>query len=68
VRAGDVIVGSNDGLLVLPKSRIDEVLYQLDDLEEIERTLQAAIVGGRPLEEIERLAGRKKKVRAPALV
>lgn len=67
VRPGDVIVGSNDGLLVLPKSRIDEVLYQLDDLEEIERTLQAAIIGGRPLEEIERLAGKKKKVRARAL-
>jgi 4-hydroxy-4-methyl-2-oxoglutarate aldolase len=49
VRAGDVIVGSNDGLLVLPKSRIDQVLYQLEDLEEIERTLQAAIVGGRSL-------------------
>ena len=67
VRAGDVIVGSNDGLLVLPKSRIDQVLYQLEDLEEIERTLQAAILGGRPLEEIESVAGRKKKVRAPAV-
>jgi 4-hydroxy-4-methyl-2-oxoglutarate aldolase len=67
VRVGDVIVGSNDGVLVLPKSRIDEVLYQLDDLEEIERTLQAAILAGRSLREIEELAGRKKKLRAPVV-
>ncbi len=67
VRVGDVIVGSNDGVLVLPKSRIDEVLFQLDDLEEIERTLQAAILSGLSLREIEELAGRKKKLRAPVV-
>jgi regulator of RNase E activity RraA len=64
VRPGDIVVGSNDGVLVLPGSRIDDILYQLEDMEEIERTLQAAIRNGRPLKEIEALAGRKKKLRA----
>jgi 4-hydroxy-4-methyl-2-oxoglutarate aldolase len=67
VRAGDVVIGSNDGVLVLPKSRLDEVIYQLEDMEEIERNLQAAILAGRSLREIEDLAGRKKKLRAPAV-
>jgi regulator of RNase E activity RraA len=64
VRPGDIVVGSNDGVLVLPGSRIDDILYQLEDMEEIERTLQAAIRNGRPLKEIEALAGRKKKLRS----
>ena len=67
VRVGDMVVGSDDGVLVLPASRVDEVLYQLEELEEIERTLQAAIVGGRPLREIEGLPGRTKKLRAQAV-
>ncbi len=65
VRPGDVVVGSHDGVLVL-KSRVDEILYQLEDMEEIEQTLQAAIRNGRPLKEIEALAGKKKKLRSAA--
>jgi len=67
VRVGDMVVGSDDGVLVLPASRVDEVLYQLEEIEEIERTLQAAVVGGRPLREIEGLPGRTKKLRAQAV-
>lgn len=66
VRPGDIVVGSHDGVLVLPKSRVDELLYQLEDMEEIEQTLQAAIRNGRPLKEIEALAGKKKKLRSAA--
>ena len=63
VRPGDIVVGSSDGLLVLPASRVDDILYQLEDMEEIEQSLQAAIRDGRPLKEIEALAGKKKKLR-----
>mgnify|MGYP000929595489 CR=1 FL=1 len=66
VRPGDIVVGSSDGLLVVPGTRVDDILYQLDDMEQIETTLQAAIRDGRPLAEIEALAGKKKKLRARA--
>jgi 4-hydroxy-4-methyl-2-oxoglutarate aldolase len=66
VRPQDVLVGSADGVLVLPKSKIDDLLLQIDDLDEIESELQQAIRDGKPLSEIERLAGRKKKLSAAA--
>jgi 4-hydroxy-4-methyl-2-oxoglutarate aldolase len=66
VRPNDVIVGSADGVLVLPSSKIDSLLYQIDDLEAIEAALQKAIHDDRPLAEIEQIAGKKKKLRQAA--
>lgn len=63
VRPGDVLIGGPDGLLVLPESSVSDVLFQLEDIEQIEQKLQAAIKDGRPLEEIERLASGKKVLR-----
>ena len=63
VRPGDAVVGCEDGVLVLPESRIEDVLYQLDDVEVCERDLGAAIARGASLEDIEAVLKRKKSLR-----
>ncbi|WP_181832826.1 RraA family protein [Bosea caraganae] len=63
VRPQDIIVASEDGVIVLPQSRVDDVIYQADDIEPIEAKLQEAIAGGAPLSEIEALIKRKKQRR-----
>ena len=60
VRPGDVVVANEDGVLVIPAARLDDVLYQAEDVLAIETALQAAIAGGSPLAEIEGLVKRKK--------
>lgn len=63
VRPRDIVVGAADGVLALPEASLDDVLFQLDDIEQIEGRLQAAIRDGRPLAEVERLAAGKKTLR-----
>jgi 4-hydroxy-4-methyl-2-oxoglutarate aldolase len=63
VRAGDIIVACEDGVISLPQSRIDDIIYQIDDIEPIEAQVQAAIAARAPLAEIEALIKRKKQRR-----
>jgi regulator of RNase E activity RraA len=64
VRPGDAVVGSEDGVLVLPASRVPDVLYQLEEVERIEHELAEAIAARRPIEELESIVKRKKIARA----
>jgi regulator of RNase E activity RraA len=64
VRPGDVVVANEDGVLVIPASRLADLLYQAEDVLEIESALQAAIAGGAPLTEIETIVKRKKVPRS----
>jgi regulator of RNase E activity RraA len=64
VRPNDIIVACEDGVLVLPEASIEEVLYQVEDIEAIEVRIQKAIAGKAPVPEIEELI-RHKKVRRP---
>lgn len=63
VRPGDVVVGGDDGVLVIPQARLDDLLFQLEDMERIEEALQEAIRKGGPLADVERLAKAKKTLR-----
>lgn len=65
VRPGDVVVASEDGVLVLPAAQLDAVLYQVEDLIGIEAALQRAIATDAPLAAIEALVKRKKVPRPP---
>lgn len=65
VRPGDVVVGCEDGVIVVPESRVDDVLYQLEDVEVCERDLAAAIRRRASLDEIEAVLKRKKSPRPP---
>jgi regulator of RNase E activity RraA len=64
VRPGDIIVANEDGVLVIPAAQLDNVLYQLEEAEPLEASLQAAIAARAPLAEIEALVKRKKLARA----
>ena len=57
------VVGCEDGVLVLPESRVEDVLYQLDDVELCERDLGEAIKRCASLDEIEAVLKRKKSLR-----
>ncbi len=50
-------------MLALPQSRIDDIIYQVDDIEPIEAAVQQAIAARAPLAEIEALIKRKKQRR-----
>jgi len=65
VRPGDAVVGCEDGVMVVPESRVMDVLYQLDDVEICERDLQTAIKARASLDDIEAVLKRKKALRPP---
>ena len=50
ISPGDVIVGDEDGLVVIPKDRFDEVIYQLGDIPDIEDRLAKAVDNREPVE------------------
>lgn len=63
VRPGDIVIGCEDGVLVVPESRVPDVLYQLEDVEICERDLQQAIKSRASLDDIEAVLKRKKALR-----
>lgn len=52
VRPGDLIIGDEDGLIVVPPEKLDAVLARAGEIAELEGTLQAAMEEGRPLKEL----------------
>ena len=63
VRPGDAVIGCEDGVMVVPESRVADVLYQLEDVEVCERDLQHAIKSRASLDVIEAVLKRKKALR-----
>jgi regulator of RNase E activity RraA len=39
---GDIIMGDSDGVVVIPRSKIDEVIYQVEMIKEVEREIAQA--------------------------
>jgi len=64
VRPGDIILGDRDGVLVIPASQLDAVLYQAADMALVEKDLAAAVDAQAPLEVIDAIRKRKKTLRA----
>jgi len=59
VHPGDMIVGDNDGVVVVPKDRAEEILKTAEETEEIEQKSMEYIAEGHPMVE----AIKKYKVR-----
>lgn len=63
VRPGDIVVADNDGVVVIPADRADDVLYQIEDIAGIEQVIGTVIAAGGSLADIEEQVARKKVVR-----
>lgn len=63
VRPGDALIGSEDGIVVVPEARVADVLFELEDAQACERELKRAIATGASLETIEAVLKRKKSPR-----
>lgn len=65
ISTGDFVVGDSDGVIIIPQERLDEVIYQLEMIKEVE---EAAAKANReqpdlPVEEYLKIVGRKKNLR-----
>ena len=60
VRPGDYLLGDADGVLCIPKERTEEVLYQAERIQEIEKEVENAIESGRTMDECVSIISRKK--------
>jgi 3-hexulose-6-phosphate synthase/6-phospho-3-hexuloisomerase len=52
VRPGDYIVGGNDGLVVVPTERVDEIIDAALDMQELEKQLRESVLAGKKWSEI----------------
>ena len=64
VLPGDYIVGDVDGVIALPQTRVDDVLYQAELVAQVEAEMDQAIKAGRPMQEVKQISAKKKKPRA----
>jgi 4-hydroxy-4-methyl-2-oxoglutarate aldolase len=46
IESGDLIIGDNDGIVVIPRSRVGAVLKRLPDIRAAEATLEAKVKAG----------------------
>ena len=57
VRAGDLVIGDNDGVIVVPQERIEAVLAKLEGVRASEAAMDAKVAAGLGIPAvIERLA------------
>lgn len=58
VRPGDFIVGDCDGVVVIPREIVEEVLIKAEKVEEVEQKSREDLAGGALFEEVFKKYGR----------
>jgi regulator of RNase E activity RraA len=51
VRPGDIVVGDDTGIVVVPRDALDKVIAEADRMLAIDHTMQRAIEGGKPFKD-----------------
>jgi len=57
VMPGDFIFGDNDGVQLIPKDLVDEVLLLVEEIHEKENAEREALAAGMPIDEVYRIYG-----------
>ena len=60
INPGDIIVGDRDGVIVIPASRLDDVIYQCKHVEEVEAKMNAALKRNAPGSELKEIIKEKR--------
>ncbi len=60
VNPGDIVVGDEDGVVIVPRDRVDEVLEKVAEVNRIEGEMEVAIEQRRPVAEVKALLAQKK--------
>jgi regulator of RNase E activity RraA len=60
VNPGDIVVGDADGVIVIPRDKLDLVLTNLDVIDKMEVLLEDAIAQRRPVAEVKAILAMKK--------
>lgn len=63
INSGDIVVGDGDGIVILPAQRVEEIIYQAEEIGEIEIALAQAVEQQVSLEELNAISGRKPVMR-----
>ena len=63
IEPGDYIFGNADGVIVIPRDRVEDVMYQAEMVEEVERRLQEALDRRCTIEELNEIRAVKKHPR-----
>jgi regulator of RNase E activity RraA len=63
VNPGDIIVGDRDGVIVIPASRLDDVVYQCEMIVGVESEMGAALKRKAPVDELKSIIKKKKILR-----
>lgn len=63
IRPGDILVGDGDGIVVVPRERAEDVLFQAQDIAAIEEEQAKAVRARAPLEVLQKLTASKKTPR-----
>jgi 4-hydroxy-4-methyl-2-oxoglutarate aldolase len=63
VSPGDIVVGDRDGIIVIPASRLDDVIYQCEMITGVETEMGEALKRKAPVDELKAIIKKKKILR-----
>ena len=63
VKPGDIVVGDRDGVLFIPADRLDDVIYQAEMIEQVEKEVSEALNQNLPVAEVVKIIKKKSTLR-----
>lgn len=63
VAPGDIVVGDRDGVLFIPADRLDDVIYQCEMIEQVEKEVTEALNQDLPVAEVVKIIKKKSTLR-----